>query len=251
MIINLAYLYPDHMNIYGDQGNIDTLMYRSIKRNIKVNLIKVNQNSVLKPGNFDLLFAGGGQDRHQSSIAKDLLSRKNVLKKAAINNIPMLTICGSYQLFGAYFKPFNGPKLKGINIFDAYTKASKVRKIGNIVIKTKILTPSTLVGFENHSGSTYINGSTKPLGLVKFGYGNNDQDKLEGAVISNVFGCYLHGSLLPKNPHFADHLLRLALEKKYGKISLNPLNDREEWQAHYSAISSTKKNRHPLLKYLK
>ena len=154
MIINLAYLYPDHMNIYGDQGNIDTLMYRSIKRNIKVNLIKVNQNSVLKPGNFDLLFAGGGQDRHQSSIAKDLLSRKNVLKKAAINNIPMLTICGSYQLFGAYFKPFNGPKLKGINIFDAYTKASKVRKIGNIVIKTKILTPSTLVGFENHSGST-------------------------------------------------------------------------------------------------
>jgi lipid II isoglutaminyl synthase (glutamine-hydrolysing) len=250
MIINLAYLYPDHMNIYGDQGNINALIYRSKKRNIKINLIKINQGSTLKQGSFDLLFAGGGQDRHQSSIAKDLLSRKNVLKKAALNSIPMLTICGSYQLFGAYFKPFNGPKLKGIDIFDAYTKASKLRKIGNIVIKTKHFTPNTLVGFENHSGSTYLAGDTQPLGVVKFGHGNNDQDKFEGAVLNNVFGCYLHGSLLPKNPHFADHLLQLALNNKYGKTTLKPLNDREEWQAHHSAISNTKKNRHPLLKYL-
>lgn len=250
MKINLAYLYPNQMNIYGDKGNIDALIFRSKQRGIKVNLIKVNQGSSLKQGNFDLLFAGGGQDRHQSIIAKDLYQRKTLLKKAAQNNIPMLTICGSYQLFGDYFKPFKGPKLKGLNIFNSYTKASKKRKIGNIVIKTNFLKPSTLVGFENHSGSTFLSKDTKPLGLVKLGFGNNNQDRFEGAIKNNVFGCYLHGSLLPKNPHFADYLLKLALEKKYGKVNLKPLDNKEEWGAHHSAISTTKKNQRGLLKYL-
>ncbi|MEA3355062.1 MAG: glutamine amidotransferase [Patescibacteria group bacterium] len=236
MKINLAYLYPNQMNIYGDKGNIDTLIYRSQKRNIKINLIKVNQKTALKAGGFDLLFAGGGQDKHQSNIAKDLFKRKHILKKATLANIPMLTICGSYQLFGAYFKPFKGPKLKGINIFNAYTKATEKRKIGNIIIKTKFLTPNTLVGFENHSGSTFLAGNTKPMGIVKSGYGNNNQDKTEGAIINNVFGCYLHGSLLPKNPHFADYLIKLALKNKYGNVNLKPLNDTIEWQAHHSAV---------------
>lgn len=236
MKLTIAHLYPKHLNIYGDQGNIDTLVYRLKKRNIKVELHKIGPNNPLKTGSFDLLFSGGGQDRHQLIIAKDLQSKKKVIKKAVNNNIPMLTICGSYQLFGTYFKPFKAKKLKGINIFNAYTKATKLRKIGNIVIKTDFLTPQTLVGFENHSGSTFLSGDTKPLGTVKLGHGNNDQDSSEGAKIGNCFGCYLHGSLLPKNPHFADHLVKLALDNKYTNVKLEPLDDTIEWQAHHSAV---------------
>ena len=246
MKIIIAHLYPEEMNIYGDRGNIFSLVYRLKQRGIQVLVKSVDRNDPLPPGSFDLLFAGGGQDQQQQLISHDLFNRRHVLQKACQNNIPMLTICGSYQLFGTYFKPSSGPKMKGIKIFKAYTIASKQRKIGNIIIKTKF---GKLVGFENHSGNTFLQPGTKPLGKVLIGSGNNGRDKTEGAVTNNVFGCYLHGSLLPKNPHFGDYLIQLALTNKYGPIKLKPLNDQLEWQAHASAVSRTRKLRHPLLKY--
>ncbi len=246
MKIIIAHLYPEEMNIYGDRGNIFSLIYRLKQRGIQVLVKSIGLNSPLPQGSFDLLFGGGGQDSQQQLIAQDLLKRKSVLQKACQNNIPMLTICGSYQLFGAYFKPFSGPKMTGIGIFDAYTVASKQRKIGNIIIKTKF---GDLIGFENHSGNTFLSAPTSPLGKVLLGFGNNGQDKTEGAVINNVFGCYLHGPLLPKNPLFCDYLIQLALENKYGPIQLAALNDQLEWQAHLNAVSRTRKLHHPLLKY--
>lgn len=247
MQITLAHLYPNLMNIYGDQGNIQALKFRCHRRQIKLIIKPVHPGNALTLGSFDLLFSGGGQDQQQQLISLDLFKRKSMLQKACQNNIPMLTICGSYQLFGTYFKPFNGPKMPGIKIFNAYTIASKKRKIGNIVIKTKW---GKLVGFENHSGNTFLKSGTKPLGKVLIGSGNNGQDKTEGAVINNVFGCYLHGPLLPKNPNFCDGLIQLALKNKYGAVKIKPLNDQLEWQAHLTAINRTRKLNHPLLKYL-
>lgn len=246
MQLTLAHLYPDLMNIYGDQGNVQALKFRCQQRQIKLIIRPIHLNDPLPSGSFDLLFGGGGQDQQQQLISLDLLNRKNVLLKAAQNQVPMLTICGSYQLFGRYFQPFSGAKMTGIGIFDAYTVASKQRKIGNIIIKTEW---GELVGFENHSGNTFLMPGTKHLGKVILGFGNNGQDKTEGAVINNVFGCYLHGPLLPKNPHFCDYLIQLALANKYGPIKLQPLNNQLEWQTHLSAVSRTRKLRHPLLKY--
>lgn len=249
MKLTIAHLYPKHLNIYGDQGNIDTLVYRLKARQIQVKVLKINPSDSLKPGSFDLLFSGGGQDRHQLIVAKDLQSKKQVIKKAVKNNIPMLTICGSYQLFGAYFKPFNGPKLMGINIFNTYTVASKNRQIGNVVVKADWLSPQTLVGFENHSGNTFLNDQAQKLGEVIYGHGNNNKDTTEGAKINNCLGCYLHGSLLPKNPHLADWLLKIALGNKYPSAKFKPLNDQIEWDTHMQLINRTKKLRHQVLKY--
>lgn len=246
----LLHLYPRLMNIYGDQGNIDALKFRCLQRSIKLIIKPLTLNQALSPGQFDLVFAGGGQDRQQYIIYKDLLSHQKVLKKASQNHIPMLTICGSFQLFAKYFQPFKGPKLQGINIFNAYTKASKIRKINNLLIHTDLVTPKTIIGFENHSGNTHLGKNQKPLGAVKLGLGNNGQDKTEGAVINNTIGCYLHGSLLPKNPHLADWLIQKALKNKYSQVKLKPLDDQLEWQAHQAAINRTKKLAHPLLKYL-
>jgi len=250
MKLRIAHLYPRLMNIYGDQGNIQALEYRCHQRGITTLINQIRPQGSLKPGSFDLLFAGGGQDQQQLIIAQDLRQRKKLLLQAAQQGIPMLVICGSYQLFGRYFQPFQGPKLKGISLINAYTIASKQRKIGNILIKTNFLQPQTLIGFENHSGNTFLETDTQPLGKVKLGFGNNGQDKTEGARVNNLFGCYLHGSLLPKNPHFADYLIQLALEKKYGSVKLKPLNDQLEYQAHQQIINRTKKLSHPLLKYI-
>lgn len=233
MELTLVHLYPDLMNIYGDRGNVEALSYRCQKRGIKLK-IKPTGIGLPLPKNFDLLFAGGGQDRQQGMISKDLLLKKPALFSAHQLNIPFLVICGSYQLFGRYFQPFDGPKLPGIGLFPIYTVASKQRKIGNILVKTII---GDLVGFENHSGSTYLDSPILSLGKVIKGYGNNGQDKTEGCRVRNSIGTYLHGPLLPKNPHLADYLIKTALEVKYRrKIRLTPLNDELEWRSHRAAV---------------
>ncbi|MFC1711974.1 type 1 glutamine amidotransferase [Patescibacteria group bacterium] len=251
MQLNIGYLYPKLLNIYGDRGNIIALKKRCQWRGIVVKVIPINIKDNIKSKQYDLFFGGGGQDQQQLVVANDLQTKKQVLKKEADRGIPMLTICGTYQLFGHYFKTHEQTKIPGISIFNTYTVASKVRKIGNITvslnenIKNKYeLKNSTLVGFENHSGNTFIEkreevkNPTLPLGRVIKGFGNNGQDKAEGAVYKNIFGCYLHGPLLPKNPHFADLLIKLALEGKYKKkINLKPLADNLEWQAHEKVIN--------------
>ncbi|MBO6088251.1 glutamine amidotransferase, partial [bacterium] len=148
-----------------------------------------------------------------------------------------LGICGGYQLFGHYYQPFEGDKLIGISLMDAYTIAGKKRFIGNVTVETDFLSPKTLVGFENHSGLTFLQGETEPLGKNIVGNGNNGKDGFEGGRYKNVFGTYLHGSLLPKNPHFADYLIELALEKRYDeKFELQKLDDELENRTHNSLI---------------
>ena len=159
------------------------------------------------------------------------------MHKAMQENAVMLGICGGYQLFGHYYQPHDGEKLPGLSLLDAYTVAGEKRFIGNVTAKTEFTTPQSLVGFENHSGLTYIQGETKPLAKVEIGAGNNNEDKTEGARFKNVFGTYLHGSFLPKNPHFTDFLIELALEKKYGKkIKLTELNDNIEKNTHSNLV---------------
>lgn len=232
MELTLAHLYPKQMNIYGDQGNITALKYRCQQRQVKLTIKSIDLKTSLTNGSFDLLFSGGGQDQQQAFISQDLLSRKKVLTQALNHQIPMLTICGSYQLFGTYFQPANGPKIPGLGLFNAFTIASAKRKIGNIIIKSEF---GYLVGFENHSGNTFLSEPTKPLGRIIKGFGNNGQDKTEGAINQNLYGCYLHGSLLPKNPVFCDHLIKTALENKYSSVKLKPLNDALENQARRQA----------------
>ena len=219
--ISIAHLYPKLLNLYGDLGNIITLKKRCQWRGIEVEFEEINIGDEIK--NHDLYFIGGGQDKQQEEVVEELYSHKQNLL--------------SYQLFGHYYQPHGKDKLNGLSLMDAYTVAGSKRFIGNVTVETDFLTPQTLVGFENHSGLTYLEGESKPLGFVKVGNGNNGKDGFEGGRYKNVFGTYLHGSLLPKNPHFADYLISLALEKRYGeKIELTPLDDKFELDAHNSVV---------------
>ena len=238
LTISIAHLYPELLNLYGDLGNIITLKKRCQWRNINVEITNINMGD--KIGKHDLLFIGGGQDKQQEDVAQELFSHKSELQSQRDDGAVFLGICGGYQLFGHYYQPHGKDKLHGISLMDAYTVAGKKRFIGNVTIKTDFLTPDTLVGFENHSGLTYLEGDTKPLGKSIVGYGNNGTDGFEGGRYKNVFGTYLHGSLLPKNPHFADYLIELALEKKYGeKIKLSKLDDKIETETHNSLIGKS------------
>lgn len=228
--LKIAHLYPKLLNIYGDGGNIVALTRRCEWRNIEYELEEINTGDSIKE--HDIYFIGGGQDLQQIEVSKELHKHKDFLISERDRGAVFLGICGGYQLFGHYYQPHEGERLYGISLLDAYTIAGNKRYIGNVTVQTDLINCKTLVGFENHSGLTYLQGETKPLGTIIVGNGNNGEDKTEGAKYKNVFGTYMHGSFLPKNPQFADYMLELALEEK-----LKPINDNFENLTHNSLIN--------------
>ena len=218
-VLRVAHLYPRLMNIYGDRGNIMCLRRRCEERGIGFELMELSLGDSFDEKAYDLVFAGGAQDREQRGVADDLLATKAEAIRAAVEDgIVLLAVCGAYQLFGRYYRESSGAELPGAAVFDLHTKHSGERVprcIGNIVIEWDA--PSgrqTIVGFENHGGRTRLGPGVRPLGHVVRGHGNNGEDGGEGAVYRNAFGTYIHGSLLPKNPVLADHLIALALSRR-------------------------------------
>ncbi len=238
MQINLACLYPGLLNIYGDRGNILAFSQRCLWRDIEVKIHEIGIGDKINPEYYDFYFIGGGQDQQQIAVSQELQKQKQLYTEAAENEAVFLGICGGYQLFGHYYRPHKGDELRGISILDAYTVAGHDRYIGNVTIKTHmpVGNPDTLVGFENHSGLTYLEPGTEPIGQVIVGNGNNGKDKQEGARKRNVFGTYLHGSFLPKNPHFTDYLIKLCLKRRYGQAELAEIDSGMEWIAHKKAV---------------
>ena len=237
MELNIIHLYPDLLNLYGDTGNVKCLKKRAEDRGIKVNIYNFSDDEN-KPDldNGDLFFMGGGSDRSQQLVYKDFLKYKNKFRELIDKQKVVLAVCGGYQLLGAEYIDKDGNELPGLNILDYDSKSGKGKRIiGNIIIESTLdITPKTIVGFENHGGRTY--SKYEPLGDVLSGYGNNDNDKKEGVVYKNFIGTYLHGPILPKNPHLADYLILKALKNKYDIDSLNPLDDSIEIKAHQKAI---------------
>lgn len=235
--LRLAHLYPKQMNLYGDRGNILCLRRRCRERGIELAVDELEVGEALDPEACDLIFIGGAQDREQRRVAADLLEAKGeALRRAVDAGVVVLAVCGGYQLLGRYYRPAAGEDLPGLGIFDAWTVhpgPEAKRFIGNVVVRWE---GATLVGFENHGGRTFLGPEARPLARVIAGHGNNGRDGTEGVVRGNAFGTYLHGSLLPKNPRFADHLIGLALARKYGHGELPPLDDALEEQAHAEAV---------------
>lgn len=242
--LRICHLYPELMNTYGDRGNIITLMKRAEWRGLETQVTGVSVGETFDEGDYDLFFFGGGQDKEQKLIADDLLAtKKNAITDAVESGAVFLTVCGGYQLLGRYYRTHTGEEMPGIGVFDAHTVAGKVRFIGNVVIRPEIPLErmQTLVGFENHSGRTYLGPNVKPLGQVIAGRGNNGEDKMEGCMYKNAFGTYLHGPLLPKNPHFADALIKLAIVRRYGDVKFAPLKDDFETEAHRTVVAGLMK----------
>lgn len=219
--LHIVHLYPTEMNIYGDTGNRLILQRRLEWRGIeaKVSLIGVGQEV---PKDSDIIIGGGGQDAVQSSVQPDIHRKSDVMHGLAQSGTVMLMVCGLYQLLGKRFITYQGEEIKGIGILPLETHGSSARLIGNTNIKSEY---GLLVGYENHSGKTYLDDVKYALGEVEKGAGNNGQDGTEGCLYKNIFGTYLHGPILSKNPALADELIRRALEKKYGSADIRPLDD--------------------------
>ena len=233
MELKICHLFPDILNLYGDRGNVVCMRRRLGWRGIDVSVSEVSIGTALKASDYDLFFIGGGQDFEQEVLLEDLKGGKTAEIKSAIEDgKTFLAICGGYQMLGAYYKTWDGQQCDFTGALDLYTVGHKDRMIGNYMFTCEELGGQTVVGFENHSGKTYLGSGIRPIGRVLAGYGNNGEDGMEGARYKNVFCTYSHGCLLPKNPILADHILKTALTRKYGSAELAPLDDAVETAAH-------------------
>ena len=232
MKLRIAHLYPDLLNLYGDIGNMTTLKKRCEWRDISVQIDPIYGNEKISFTDYDLVFLGGGSDREQLLVRDKLIKMKKELTAYVNDGGVLAAVCGGYQLLGSYYKLEN-ETIEGLEILNIQTEVGKTRLISDVVIENEQF--GTIVGFENHGGRTYINEHT-PLGKVLYGSGNNGTDGNEGVIYKNVIATYLHGSLLPKNPKLADHIIKLMLEQRGLNTELKPLDDTIENNAHQYII---------------
>ncbi len=234
MELNICHLYPDVLNLYGDRGNVMCMKKRLGWRGIEAKVTRLTLGSPVSLSAYDLVFIGGGQDFEQQVLLEDLhRGRDREIKAAIEDGVCFLTVCGGYQMLGSYYETYDGKRCDFIGALDLYTVGAKKRMIGNYKFRLgESSGGSVAVGFENHSGQTFLGSGVEPLGTVLAGFGNNGQDGTEGARYKNVFGTYSHGPVLPKNPELCDYILLTALKRRYGTAELEALDDRAELAAH-------------------
>jgi len=230
----VGHLYPDYLNIYADRGNIAVLAGRTAWRGIELDYRTIGLGEPVEPGEHDLYYVGGGQDREQALIAPDLVSKGEALHEAFAGGAAFLAVCGGYQLLGHSYRDRSGAELPGIGLLPQHTVAGERRMIGDVLLECELDpgSPRTLAGFENHAGRTYLDEGAEPLGRVVSGFGNNGKDGLEGCRVAGAIGTYLHGPLLPRNPWLADWLIARGLARTLGQPpELEPLPDELELSA--------------------
>lgn len=231
--IKIAHLYPDLLEVYSDRGNVKVLEQRALWRGIDVQIDHLSTGDTTSFEEYDLIFSGGGEDREQWLVGEDLLRKRDSLVRAIDSGSVLLTICGSYQLLGHYFETIGGDRIEGVGLIDVYTVGGEKRLVGNSVSTLSIQgVENTIVGYENHSGRTYLGEGVEPLAKVQVGSGNNGEDGREGARSGNIWGTYYHGPFLSKNPRVADLLLETALQRRYNNVELHLLDDQWEQAAH-------------------
>lgn len=232
--LKICHLYPDILNLYGDRGNIICMSKRMEWRGIEAEVTGISVGDPLNYEDYDIFFIGGGQDFEQGVLLADLAAGKaSEITRAVEDEKVFLAICGGYQMLGQYYKTWNGQQCDFIGALDLYTVGEKERMIGNYMYQCDASDQElVVVGFENHSGKTYLGSNVRPMGKILSGYGNNGKDKTEGARYKNVFATYSHGPLLPKNPKLADLILKTALVRKYPNIDLEELDDTFDNNAH-------------------
>jgi lipid II isoglutaminyl synthase (glutamine-hydrolysing) len=227
--ISIGWMYPEELSTYGDRGNVLALVKRGQWRGMEVHVVRIRRHDVI-PTDVDILFIGGGQDRAQAKVAQTLVrTHGSAVRDRLCGGIALLAICGGYQLLCHEYVTLLGERIPGVGIFDAMTQASTGRLVGDVALRTRW---GTVVGFENHSGRTYLGAGVEPLGRVESGHGNNGFDGTEGVVSGRAVGSYLHGALLPRNPDLTDWLLLEGIRRTDPAAALDVLPNVWELETH-------------------
>ncbi|MCF3179231.1 type 1 glutamine amidotransferase [Streptomyces sp. NPDC096033] len=210
--LRLVWVYPDLLSTYGDQGNVLVVERRARQRGLDVQRVDVRSDQPI-PTSGDIYLIGGGEDRPQRLAAERLL-RDGGLERAVSNGAIVFSVCAGYQILGNEFVNDMGERQQGLGLLDVVTvRGEGERCVGDVLadIDPRLNLPP-LTGFENHQGVTHLGPSAKPFARTRLGRGNGTGDGTEGAYNDTVFGTYMHGPVMARNPLIADLLLKLALD---------------------------------------
>jgi lipid II isoglutaminyl synthase (glutamine-hydrolysing) len=245
MTLRICHLYPQLLSVAGDRGNLFSIQRRCDWRGIKTEVREVEVGEVIDFSQYDLILSHGGADREMQLASRDILLKGPALHDAVEAGSAFLAVCAAYQLLGHEYKPFVGDTLPGIGLLDLKTEGGSERFMTHLAMECDFTgQKQVMVGYENHSGRTYLGSNAQPMGKVMAGWGNNGKDGFEGAIYKHVYGTYLHGPVLPKNPWFTDYLIKVGLEHRYGApIELPALNSQAEEAAHAVAVKLAMQNK--------
>ncbi|HEU5367685.1 MAG TPA: hypothetical protein VFU69_04445 [Ktedonobacterales bacterium] len=245
MTLRICHLYPTLLSVAGDRGNLFSIQRRCDWRGIKTEVREVEVGEMVDFSQYDLILSHGGADREMQLASRDIAQKGQALRDAVEAGTAFLAVCAAYQLLGHEYKPFVGEPLPGIGLLDLRTEGSSERFMTHLAMECDFTgQKQVMVGFENHSGRTYLGPNAQPMGKVVAGWGNNGKDGYEGAMYKHVYGTYLHGPVLPKNPWFTDYLIKIGLEHRYGgPIDLPALDDQAEQAAHAVAVKLAMQNK--------
>lgn len=241
-MVRIVPIYPELLSIYADRGNVRVLEQRLRWRGREAEVRPLRLGESLDPSQADVILIGGGQDRDQALVAEALIAQTPAIRSAIADGVPVLAVCGGFQLLGHRYVDQSGADTPGTGLVDLETRAGSSRLVGNVIAKVTLDdgVERDMVGFENHAGRTILGDDVKPLGRCVVGAGNDGQGLQEGCRVGRVLGTYVHGPLLPKNPWLADQLLRWACERRGLDSALEPLDDRIEAAAIDAAISAAR-----------
>lgn len=214
-MLEIIRIHNELLGTYGDRGNSDVLQYRAGLRKIKARVTDISYLDPL-PRSGDIYLLGGAEDAAQL-LSLTALRKGSILARAANKGAVVLAICAGFQLLGTKYTT-RDEEFVGLGLLDVFTAPGDKRLVGDIAVKSPLF-EVPLTGFENHSSVTTLGPDATPFASVISGNGNGVAG-LDGAMSENVFGTYLHGPVLARNPEFADLLLERALG-----TSIKPVDD--------------------------
>jgi lipid II isoglutaminyl synthase (glutamine-hydrolysing) len=228
MTVSVALVYPDLLGTYGDGGNAAILAQRLRWRGHEAEVLTVAPSCPV-PASCDFYVIGGGEDLPQE-LAATKLKAGRPLHRAVGDGAVVLAVCAGLQILGESFVGPDGKACDGLGLLDCATvRSTSPRAVGEIIVQPADEWAGhglpTLTGFENHGAVTELGPGARPAGRVVTGVGNQD-GTTEGAITGSVWGTYLHGPVLARNPRLADLLLSWVVG------ALAPLDDREPEALH-------------------
>ncbi len=236
--LKIAYLYPDILQGFCDEANIEAFCRRTRVRNINITTDYITAHTKIQAEKYDFFYIGGSNVEYLEYALTFLKENETELFKALNSKTPMLSVGVGFYLFGNFYQPQNKSKIETLGLINSCAVYSKKLIYGTVTGVCNFLENKTIAGFENRKILTKIANTTQPFIHLKKGCGNI-KSKTEGARNKNLFATNIQSPILAQNPHFCDFLIQLALKNKYHSIiPLNPLCDDVEWYVHNSLLES-------------
>lgn len=209
MKLQIAHLYYDLMNLYGESGNPQAIVKHLKEKNIDSEIHFLTVDDKIDFNKYDIFYIGMGTLENQKIVLKNILQYKDDIKKAIDAGKLFIATGSALELFGKKIKDGN-QNIKCLNIFDFETETVDLKIVGEQHFQTKII-DKDVIGFQNRS--SIIKKNKNHLFKVISGTGSSINDEYEGFVYKNFYGTYLTGPLLIRNPYLTDKLLNNYLDQ--------------------------------------